>query len=101
MQTADHGERIGVCCTREEECGGEARDGDTEADGHLLRGAGNGTCVAGFDLRGVSVGEGVHAGVLQRRERSVTECQGHDDPDWCAKPDGGEDHHENSDDDGV
>ena len=85
----------------DEESGGEAGGGYSEADGHLLHGAGDGTGGAGLLLVGVGVDQGVHAGVLQRGEGSVEEGEKDDRPDVGMESDGSEEEQQDAEDEGI
>lgn len=95
----DAGVLAGSCGN--EDGGSDAGDGDAEADGELLRRAGDGAGHAGVLVRDVGIGERVHAGVLERGEGSVAEREQHDEPDGRVSSDGGEEAEEDSNDDGV
>ena len=85
----------------DEEGGGEAGGGDSEGDGHLLAGAGDGAGGAGLLLGGVGVDQGVHAGVLEGGETSVEEAQREDEPERGVLANGREGHQQEADKDGV
>jgi len=86
MDSLNHLGRFGVCAGNEKRCG-QPRRRYAEADRHLLRGAGDGTCAAGVFFRYVGVYERVHTRVLQRRECSVEESLQHDGPNRCLETD--------------
>ena len=49
----------------------------------------------------IGINQGIHAGVLQRREGAIAERLQHDDPERRAGPDGREQHQEEAEDDRV
>ena len=90
VDAVDHRGGVGVEAVGDEEGGGQAGGGDAEADRHLLHGAGDGAGGAGLLFGDVGVDQGVHAGVLQRREGSVAEGLQHNQPDRRGEADGRE-----------
>ena len=101
VNAADHDAGVQAGRRGNEDGSSEPGDGDSEADGELLRRAGDGTGHAGVLVWDVGIGERVHAGVLERGEGSVTEREQHDEPDGRVSSDGGEEAEEDSNDDGV
>ena len=81
---------VGICVKTvgDEKGGCQPRRRNAEADGHLLRRAGDGAGVARVGLIDVGVYEGVHARVLQRLEASIAEGLQRDDPDGRGGSDG-------------
>jgi len=73
VDAADHRDRVCAQAAGNEEGRGKAGRSDTEADRHLLHGAGDGTGGAGLLIVDIGINQRVHAGILQGGEGAVTE----------------------------
>ena len=98
VHAVDHLRGVGVKPIRDEECRYQRGHCNTEADRHLLNGAGDGACHAGVDFSDVGVYERVHTRVLQRGKESEAEGLKHDEPDRRARSDSGEQYKDDAND---
>src|ERR1019366_7252978 len=80
MYAVNHLRGARMSMVRYEQSGSERGGGDTETHRQLLHGARDGAGAARLVLIHVGVGEGVHAGVLRRREEAVDEGLQRDHP---------------------
>ena len=92
VNAVDHFRRRGVAAVWHEEGHGYGRNRHAKADRHLLGRAGNCAGIACLLLIDVGIGEGVHAGVLERGEETVDEQLEHDQPYRSCGSDGRKEH---------
>src|SRR5579863_1915335 len=101
VNAVNHFRRAGMSAVGNENRGGERGRGDAEAHGQLLERAGDGARAAGLIFFDVCVNQGVHAGVLERGEKTVAEKLEKDQPERGIRADGRKKDNHQANDDGV
>ncbi len=84
-----------------EQSSGERGRGDAETNGQLLHRAGYGARAARFVFAHIRVSQGIHTGVLQRREEAVDESHDDNEPRGRAEIDRGEQHDHDAEQNGI